>query len=127
MAESAGRPPASGCPSDLHGVEPPSTRGAVVAALHGSVADGPVVDWAVDSAARLGHRFGRSRPRMRLRSARLQEPCIKARGWTRSCAFTRARFLIGPRAGKVAAPGHWHRRAARHLGEDRRQPHPAHL
>lgn len=47
MAESAGRPPASG-------VAARGPRGAVVAALNGSAADGPVVDWAVDSAARLG-------------------------------------------------------------------------
>ena len=54
MAESAGRAPASGWASDSRGVESRSIRGAVVAALNGSAADGPVVDWAVDSAARLG-------------------------------------------------------------------------
>ncbi len=53
MAESAGPTPASSRASDLRDVEP-GTRGAVVAALNGSAADGPVVDWAVDSAARLG-------------------------------------------------------------------------
>ena len=54
MGESAGRAPASGWASDSRGVESRSTPGAVVAALNGSAADGPVVDWAVDSAARLG-------------------------------------------------------------------------
>ena len=54
MAKSAGRPPEPGWASDSCGVESQGTRGAVVAALNGSAADGSVVDWAVDSAARLG-------------------------------------------------------------------------
>ena len=54
MGESAGVPPASGWAPGSRGVEATSTLGAVVAALNGSAADGPVTDWAVDAAARRG-------------------------------------------------------------------------
>jgi nucleotide-binding universal stress UspA family protein len=54
MAQSAGRVPVSRPVWHPRGRHSPGTKGAVVAALNGSAADGPVVDWAVDSAARLG-------------------------------------------------------------------------